>query len=98
MLTNPSPTPDKSCRNVGFGRFGQSKWASEHLTAPEQQVHVLDLTADHCSRFVVVIGSERFKSGTNDSTRGRCNWLRNIVAYTIFITSHKSRQCYESAA
>jgi len=53
---------------------------------------------NHCSKFAVVIGSERVKSRTNGSTRAHRKWLRNIVEYTIFKTSQKSRQCYESAA
>ena len=53
---------------------------------------------DHCSRFVVVIGSERLKSRTNGSTHVSCKWLRNIVAYTIFKTRQNRPLSYESAA
>jgi hypothetical protein len=39
-----------------------------------------------CSKFVVVIGSERFKLEINGSTSVRCNCSRNIVESKIFTT------------
>ena len=51
-----------------------------------------------CSNFVVVVRSERVKSGTLGSNPNRCNCFRNIVVSTIFRTAQKSCQVYESAA
>jgi hypothetical protein len=53
---------------------------------------------NQCSKFVVVIGSEWFKSSTNGSTPGRCARLNNIVESTIFKTSQDGLLFYESAA
>jgi hypothetical protein len=39
-----------------------------------------------CDKNVIVLRSNRFKSSTNGSTPGRCNWLRSIVKSKIFIT------------
>src|SRR5215469_3433199 len=44
--------------------------------------------AEHCSKFVVVACSERFKRGINGSSRPDCKCLKNIVQAKIF----KSRQ------
>jgi len=52
----------------------------------------------HCSKFVVVLGSEPAKSNTDGSSPLRCNSLRNIVESEIFRTRQKSGQVYESAA
>jgi hypothetical protein len=46
----------------------------------------------HCSKFVVVRRSERVKSGTDGSSRLRCNYLGNIVKSEIFRTSQISGQ------
>jgi hypothetical protein len=53
---------------------------------------------NHCSKFVVVSGSERFRTETNASGPERCNCLKNIVKSAIFRTGQKRIQDYESAA
>jgi hypothetical protein len=53
---------------------------------------------NHCSKFVVVIGSERRKSSTNGSTLDRCICLKNIIESKIFRTDQKSNLFYESDA
>jgi len=40
----------------------------------------------HCSKFVVVIGSGRFKSRTNGSNRNPWKLLKDIVESKIFTT------------
>lgn len=52
----------------------------------------LDRGQVHCSEFVVVLGSERIKSGTEGSSTVRCNYLRNIIESEVFRTSQKSGQ------
>jgi hypothetical protein len=58
----------------------------------------LEAVKRECSKFVVVMRSERFKSSRKMSTPGRCNYLRNIVVSEIFKTHQNGFLCYESAA
>jgi hypothetical protein len=45
---------------------------------------------NECSNFVVVIGSERFKSNANEPTQNPCNWLGNIIQPKSFSTLQHS--------
>jgi hypothetical protein len=47
---------------------------------------------DHCSKFVVVIGSQPCRTKTKESNPKRCNQLRNIEKSEIFTTDQKSDQ------
>ena len=53
---------------------------------------------NHCSKFVVVIGSKPCRTEINGSDPERCICLRNIVKSEIFQTDQKSIWVYESAA
>jgi len=57
-----------------------------------------DSEGSQCSKFVVVVGSERCKTKMNESTPGRCNCLNDIVESRIFKTSQNVPLFYESAA
>ena len=102
--TNMSGNPSKVEVNyyiiiisIQFPRAGSTR----HLNRPMPYLRrTRSRSARHpdCSKFVVVLCSERFNSGANGSRPGRCNCLRNIVKSRIFRTSQKSLQVYESAA
>jgi hypothetical protein len=53
---------------------------------------------NQCSKFVVVIGSERCRTKMNESTPGRCIFSNDIVESTIFKTKQNGPLFYESAA
>jgi hypothetical protein len=56
------------------------------------------VVSEHCSKNVVVLGSEPGNSNKDRSRPQRGNCLRNIVESGIFRTDQKSVQVYESAA
>jgi hypothetical protein len=53
---------------------------------------------NQCSNFVVVFGSERFKTGMKGPTLACCICLTSIVESEIFKTGQQSSMFYESAA
>jgi hypothetical protein len=53
---------------------------------------------NHCSKFVVVIGSESCRTRMNESNPERCICVSDIVESKIFKTGQNGPLCYESAA
>jgi hypothetical protein len=92
-----APTPSATLR--GAGPTFANRTRAGLFAAIQIRLNVTDGgETNHCSKFVVVIGSERCRTRMNGSNPGRCICLTDVVESEIFKTGQNGPLSYESDA